>query len=600
MTCHDYQRLSAELLRRRLPSGDWSGHLAPSAVSTATAAISLALAAPDRHAKTIAAACQWLADTQLADGAWGDTPESPPNLTASLLGYAALAHADADSPAATRARTYLTARLGGFSPAAIRAAILEKYGQDLTFSVPILALCTASDLLHDDDHPWSRMPQLPFELALLPRACFRFLNLRVVSYALPALIAIGVAQATHARPGLPARLRRRLIPAVLRLLTRLQPPSGGFLEAAPLTAFCLICLSAANLRAHPVALAAERFLTTTVRPDGAWPIDTSLAQWCTALAAKAAAPAMTAAEREDLADIIRQRQFAAVHPFTGAAPGGWAWTHQSGAVPDADDTAAALVALHALQPDRLTPEIADGCAWLINLQNRDGGIPTFCRGWGKLPFDRSCPDLSAHAYHALDLWRHALQPDWRHAAERCQKRILDFLSRNQRADGAFLPLWFGDQLAPDGLAPVYGTAVVLENLCGLATPWSAKARDYLLAAQLPSGAWGADDRPGATPRFIFTARAIAALATGHDTGADTRQAIQRGLDFLRTAPENLDDLPPEPVGLYFSQLWYSEQLYPRIFITRAFLAAGQYQHLPAPAPAPDQTGTKPPPDHGHA
>ena len=30
-----------------------------------------------------------------------------------------------------------------------------------------------------------------------------------------------------------------------------------------------------------------------------------------------------------------------------------------------------------------------GVTWLLDLQNRDGGIPTFCRGWTNLPFDRS-------------------------------------------------------------------------------------------------------------------------------------------------------------------------------------------------------------------
>ena len=242
--------------------------------------------------------------------------------------------------------------------------------------------------------------------------------------------------------------RRRLIPAVLRRLIPLQ--RWRLPEAAPLTAFCIICLAAANHRGHQVAREGERFLLTTVRPDGSWPIDTSLAQWCTSLAAKAVAPVLSDAERNALAELIRKRQFDDVHPFTGAQPGGWAWTYQSGAVPDADDSSAALIALHALQPDQPTTAVAKGCAWLMQLQNRDGGIPTFCRGWGKLPFDRSCPDISAHAFHALDLWRDALPPSNRRQVERSQQRILDFLANNQPPDGSFLPLWFGEQLSLNG------------------------------------------------------------------------------------------------------------------------------------------------------
>ena len=39
------------------------------------------------------------------------------------------------------------------------------------------------------------------------------------------------------------------------------------------------------------------------------------------------------------------QQHRQVHPYTRAAPGGWAWTDLSGGVPDADDTSGALLAL---------------------------------------------------------------------------------------------------------------------------------------------------------------------------------------------------------------------------------------------------------------
>ena len=47
---------------------------------------------------------------------------------------------------------------------------------------------------------WDEVPSLPFELACLPQALFRFLRLPVVSYALPALIAIGQAVYHHRPP----------------------------------------------------------------------------------------------------------------------------------------------------------------------------------------------------------------------------------------------------------------------------------------------------------------------------------------------------------------------------------------------------------------
>ena len=95
-------------------------------------------------------------------------------------------------------------------------------------------------------------------------------------------------------------------------------------------------------------------------------------------------------------------------PSPRPAPGGWGWNDAAGAVPDADDTAAALLALRAIvgsaaesQPEPIAAAAARGVAWLLDLQNDDGGWPTFCRGWGTMPFDRSGCDLTAHALRAL-------------------------------------------------------------------------------------------------------------------------------------------------------------------------------------------------------
>ncbi|MDD4538686.1 MAG: prenyltransferase/squalene oxidase repeat-containing protein, partial [Lentisphaeria bacterium] len=400
----------------------------------------------------------------------------------------------------------------------------------------------------------------------LPQRLLSILNVQVVSYAIPALIAVGLAQHEACQGGLTWQLRRWLIAPTLRVLAAKQPASGGFLEAAPLTAFCLLCLCAAGRGGHPVAAAAEGFLAGTCRDDGSWPIDSNLDQWVTALATRALAGVLPATERQALAEIIRRRQFADVHPFTAARPGGWGWTPLSGAVPDADDSAAALIALHELAGaggGPLAPEVVRGCEWLLALQNRDGGIPTFCRGWGKLPFDRSCPDLSAHAYRALSCWQDALPVALRRRVARSRGRLLAYLSAQQRADGSFVPLWFGDQQADDLLAPVYGTAVVLEHLAGLDSAMMTRARDYLLRTQGADGGWGTAQ--GTHAKLIFTARALTALAGC--PGGDA--ALCRGVAYLRPYLQERQPLPVEPVGLYFSQLWYSEELYPLVFLVRA-------------------------------
>ena len=57
-----------------------------------------------------------------------------------------------------------------------------------------------------------------------------------------------------------------------------------------------------------------------------------------------------AARGEDISQVaaldwLLQCQHVEGHPFTGAEPGGWGWSDLSGAVPDADDTPGAMLAL---------------------------------------------------------------------------------------------------------------------------------------------------------------------------------------------------------------------------------------------------------------
>ena len=64
----------------------------------------------------------------------------------------------------------------------------ERYGKDKTFAVPILTNYALAGLV-----PWKKVSPLPFELACFPQSFYRFLRLPVVSYAIPALVAIGQA-----------------------------------------------------------------------------------------------------------------------------------------------------------------------------------------------------------------------------------------------------------------------------------------------------------------------------------------------------------------------------------------------------------------------
>lgn len=587
--CHS---LLLEQLKRRFDSrGYWPGRLSSSALSTAVATVALAELCPQAENDRICSALRWLIHSANPDGGWGDTPDSASNPSTTLLVWAALAKADAfaiDAREATRnAERWLTCISADQRPEELAQAVLKSYGRDRTFSVPILTLCALTGRLGSEPAVWELIPQLPFELAALPFVVFRWLRLPVVSYAIPALIAIGLVHHRRGttRHSILARIRGRLTPRCLRILEAMQPDSGGFLEATPLTAFVTLSLAASGCRNHIVARRGLAFLLNSVRSDGSWPIDTDLTTWVTTLAVNAiqsgppqATEAFFAPRREAIRQWLLGQQIRTVHPFTHSPPGGWAWTDLSGGVPDADDTAGALLALRSLQaPDTATRHAAaQGIRWLLQLQNRDGGMPTFCKGWGALPFDRSCPDLTAHAILALQAWAHDLAetvPGLSRNIDRARDRAIRYLERCQTPDGAWLPLWFGNQSAPDQANPTYGTAQVLAALHELNETASSPTRNmvkkgaaWLLEAQNGDGGWGG--APGTPSTVEETGLAVFALL-GARNNPNAGQAAVRGTGWLVRRLSTAETSHPVPIGLYFAKLWYSEDLYPLVFATAA-------------------------------
>jgi squalene-hopene/tetraprenyl-beta-curcumene cyclase len=584
------------LLERRTTAGHWEGHLSSSALATATAVTAFAAArragVGSIDTSLIDGGVRWLLTHVNPDGAWGDTPDSVSNISTTALVWASLAFGNGPQVefAAAKAESWIARAAGGEGPERLAAALAARYGKDRTFSVPILTMCAIAGRLGSDATAWRLIPQLPFELAVVPRRFFGTLRLPVVSYALPALISMGLVRHRRGRssPGLSA-LRERVASRALAVLTGLQPEGGGFLEAVPLTSFVAMSLVAAGEPQHVVVSNALDFLRRSVRADGSWAIDSNLATWVTTLAVNALADGeglivMNGTDRSRIRDWLLAQQWRVEHPYTGAAPGGWAWTDLPGGVPDADDTAGALVALwHLGREDPAVREAAvDGVRWLLDLQNRDGGIPTFCRGWGTLPFDRSSTDLTAHAIRAWTAWRDMLNSRLMDRTDRAIASALAFLTRRQRGDGAFVPLWFGNQAEAREENPVLGTSRVLKGLGALparslgdAAPIVERAASWILAAQNDDGGWGA----GRAVRSSIeeTAAAVTGLTAVRQLGDESgvAAAIERGLSWLEAATRSGMDFPSSPIGLYFARLWYAEELYPIIFTAGALEGAGR-------------------------
>jgi len=504
--------LKDRLLQSRHPAGHWQGRLSSSALSTATAAFALSVVDKQKHAALIHKGIDWLIQNQNSDGGWGDTVSSLSNISTTMLCWSALAIAAPSAPrdkSVAKAESWLADFAGSCEPYALAHAVDNQYGRDRSFSAPILTMCTLAARLGDHDRAWRRIKPLPFELAVLPHRLFKWLRLPVVSYALPALIAIGQARFYHRKPANPIVSLIRLLARkrALKVLRSIQPDNGGFLEATPLTAFVVMNLAAAGQDKSEVVSKGVQFLIASARDDGSWPIDTNLATWVTTLSVNALAAAddfdriLPSADRDKIRRMLLDSQYRRQHPYTHAPPGGWAWANLPGAVPDADDTAGALIALHNLGPpdSAVTASALAAIKWLLGIQNADGGFPTFCRGWSALPFDRSAPDLTAHALGAFGTWLDLMPPPLQQRIRKAITKGLDYLRNVQKADGSWVPLWFGNQFAPNQQNPVYGTARVLTGLHRLPAeltpsyaPTLEKAATWLISVQNPDSGWGGD------------------------------------------------------------------------------------------------------------
>jgi squalene-hopene/tetraprenyl-beta-curcumene cyclase len=586
--------LVRRLLDRRAAPDHWDGRLASSALSTATAVLALHTAARnDRGASlnhVVRAGSAWLLQHQNPDGGWGDTVRSRSNISTTAIVWASLSkiagHDARVLPSIDRSREWMRRAAGDVAPAALRSAILRRYGKDRTFSVPILTVLALAGKLGEDPRvAWRSIPQLPFELAAVPHAWFQHLRLPVVSYALPALIAIGQVRHHFAPSRNPvARALRGSVRGVThRLLRAMQPESGGYLEATPLTSFVVMSLAAMGQTRSAVVEEGVRFLVESMRDDGSWPIDTNLATWVTTLAigALAGAGALISRDTASMRQWLLAQQSTREHPFTHAAPGAWAWTPLSGGVPDADDTSAALVALRRLgDPDAQTvAAAAAGARWLLGVQNRDGGIPTFCRGWGTLPFDRSTPEITGHALQAWGSWHSHFDPVLQREVREAAARALRFLATTQRPDGTWIPLWFGNEHAPDEDNPAYGTGRVLLGLHSPLVREESRAAGcrrlavtWILEAQNADGGWGGSR--GVTSSIEETGVVLAALgrsvADGDAQGIS--DAVGRGARWLVDADVGAETAA-SPVGLYFARLWYFEEMYPLVFALEGLAAA---------------------------
>jgi squalene-hopene/tetraprenyl-beta-curcumene cyclase len=173
-------------------------------------------------------------------------------------------------------------------------------------------------------------------------------------------------------------------------------------------------------------------------------------------------------------------------------PGGWAFEHVNTWYPDVDDTAAVVIALLKGDPSCRGRDVLErGVAWMVSMQNRDGGWAAFDVENDRLflneiPFsdmdslcDPSSPDVTGRVLEAL-----GVLGDRRHRAA-CRRGVA-YLRRTQEHQGS----WFGRW----GVNYVYGTSNVLNGLARQGVPASdpmvARALHWLESVQNADGGFG--------------------------------------------------------------------------------------------------------------
>lgn len=172
-------------------------------------------------------------------------------------------------------------------------------------------------------------------------------------------------------------------------------------------------------------------------------------------------------------------------------PGGWFFEFANPHYPDTDDTAMVAMALRRVGGGVAQPAVKRAVAWLLAMQNDDGGWAAFDRTTDrpileKIPFadhnamqDPSCPDITGRILESLG--HNGLTVS--HPAVR---RAVAYIRSQQDKDGGWWGRW--------GVNYVYGTWQVLTGLKSVGQDMSAdfvqRGAAWLRSVQKPDGSFG--------------------------------------------------------------------------------------------------------------
>ncbi len=310
---------------------------------------------------------------------------------------------------------------------------------------------------------------------------------------------------------------------------------------------------------------------------------------------------------ESSIDWLLQNQHAAPSQLTDVPAGGWSASDVPGAEPTTIATAGVLRGLvqasggrGVVRDKRIDRAVDLGIGWLLEMQNEDGGWATYCHGDDTQNRDRSGVDPTAQTLRAIAVWQRLWKMESQRRPHTARSLLLprvgpaidhamSYLESQQRDDGSFVPLWFGNEHQSDDENPVIGTAQVLTacaELHCLDSNTAQRAAGWLLASQHSSGGWGPPRAPvdysgserernvrswrenETQAKFCSveeTAAAVSALIPLAATTPAFEGPVSRGLIWLIDAVEQDRHRQPAIIGFYLSRIWYYERLYPLAF-----------------------------------
>ncbi|GAA1390587.1 hypothetical protein GCM10009639_19490 [Kitasatospora putterlickiae] len=220
--------------------------------------------------------------------------------------------------------------------------------------------------------------------------------------------------------------------------------------------------------------------------------------------------------------------------------GGWTYTPHSTQT-DAEDSSYCLQALHALDPVRHAGAVRRGLRYYLELQNDDGGFPTYLRG------NPSEAAMTAEGVVCLGL-------AGAEHTDRVRRGLLHLVDR-QHPDGTFELSWSrSHSSAIFRCVRALGLARSLPRVRPAALRAARRSVDYLLATRNADGGWG--HLAGSPSDAVSTAFSVIALLTADPAALERADAPSAsaaatgGLRYLaaRQRPDGGFDCVTDEVG----------------------------------------------------